>query len=237
MASSPFRFKKFEVQQDGAAHLVGTDAVLLGAWADVTGVRSVLDIGTGTGVVALMLAQRSDDPVHLTAIEIHPPSAALARHNFAASPWSERLQVVEVSVQNFAQNIDQRFDLIVSNPPFFSELTFSPDPARQLGRHTASLSPGDLLEAVQKLLAPKGRFCVVLPALEAQRICELAVPMGLYWTKIVQVRGRADKPVERWLVQFERNPYPLHMEEWVIYERERIYTAAFQRWTAAYYLG
>lgn len=237
MASSPFRFKKFEVEQEGAAHLVGTDAVLLGAWADVAGAQNVLDIGTGTGVVALMLAQRSDESVAFTAVEIHPPSAALARRNFAASPWSKRLQVVEMPVQDFAQNTDQRFDLIVSNPPFFSDLTVSPDPARQLGRHTASLSPGDLLEAVQQLLAPNGKFCVVLPAQEAQRLCELAVPMGLYWTKIVWVRARLGKPVERWLIQFERNPYPLQVEEWTIYERERVYTEEFQKWTKEFYLG
>lgn len=236
MASLPFRFKKFEVAQEGAAHLVGTDAVLLGAWADVSGVRTILDIGTGTGVVALMLAQRSADPVKLTAVEIHPPSAALARRNFAASPWSERLHVVEMPVQNFAQNTAERFDLIVSNPPFFSDLTVSPDPARQLGRHTASLSPGDLLEAVQQLLAPQGRFCVVLPAMEAQRLCELAVALGLYWTKIVRVRARSEKPVERWLVQFERDPYPLQVEELVIYERERVHTAMFQKWTGEFYL-
>ena len=237
MASSPFRFKKFKVEQEGAAHLVGTDAVLLGAWADVSGAQRVLDIGTGTGVVALMLAQRSDDPVQLTAVEIHPPSAALAQRNFATSPWAERLEVIPMSIQDFVQNSDRHFDLIVSNPPFFSDLTVSPDPARQLGRHTASLSPGDLLDAVQQLLAPGGRFCVVLPASEAQRLCELAVPMGLYWTKIVRVRSRREKPVERWLVQFERNPYSLQMEELAIYERERVYTAAFQQWTAAFYLG
>lgn len=241
MASSPFRFKKFEVAQHGAAHPVGTDSVLLGAWADVSGARTVLDIGTGTGVVALMVAQRgSPTPtpagVGLFALEIHPPSAALARLNFAASPWADRLQVLEMSVQDFAQSAENQFDLIVSNPPFFSENIVSPDPVRRLGRHTATLSPGDLLDAVCRLLAPKGRFCVVLPALEAQRLCEMAVPLGLYWTKITYVRSRREKPVERWLIQFERDPYPFERSELLIYEQGERHSEAFRVLTEEFYL-
>ena len=241
MASLPFRFKKFEVAQAGAAHPVGTDSVLLGAWADVSGAERVLDIGTGTGVVALMVAQRSaptpdPSPVGLLALEIHPPSAALARRNFAASPWADRLQVVETSVQDYAQMADYQFDLIVSNPPFFSERTLSPDPERRLGRHTATLPPGDLLEAAYRLLAPKGRFCVVLPALEGQRLCELAVPLGLYWTKITRVRSRPEKPVERWLIQFERDPYLFESAELLIYEQGEQYSEAFRELTTDFYL-
>ncbi len=263
MASLPFRFKKFEVEQSGAAHPVGTDSVLLGAWADVSGAQRVLDIGTGTGVIALMVAQRREKMsnaqqgisnvqvggLHLdvgysllsighsiTALEIHPPSAALAQRNFAASPWANRLQVQEISVQEFAQVAGCQFDLIVSNPPFFSERTVSPDTARRLGRHTATLSPGDLLEAVGRLLALKGRFCVVLPALEGQRLCEMAVPLGLYWTKITQVRSRPEKPVERWLIQFERDPYPFEQTELLIYEQGEQYAEAFRELTGAFYL-
>jgi len=266
MASLPFRFKKFEVAQQGAAHPVGTDAVLLGAWADVQGARRMLDIGTGTGVVALMLMQRNPTPgpsptgrgevaadaatrgissplpvgegpgVRLFALDIHPPSVALATQNFAASPWADSLRAVEMSVQVFAQQTEERFDLIVSNPPFFSERTMSPDPERRLGRHTASLPPEDLLEAVQRLLAPSGRFCTVLPAAEAQRLCELAVPMGLYWTKIVRVRPRPDKPVERWLMQFERDPYRFEQMELLLTERDGARSAAFEALTSEFYL-
>ncbi len=251
MASLPFRFKKFEVEQSGAAHPVGTDSVLLGAWADVSAAQTVLDIGTGTGVVALMLAQRNHSSLghspldighslldigDFTALEIHPPSAALARRNFAASPWADCLQVVETSVQDFAQSTDYQFDLIVSNPPFFSERTVSPDPERRLGRHTATLPPSDLLEAVCRLLAPRGRFCVVLPALESQRLCELAVPLGLYWTKITRVRSRPEKPVERWLIQFERDPYPFERAELVIYKHGEQYSEGFRELTEDFYL-
>lgn len=241
MASLPFRFKKFEVEQHGAAHPVGTDAVLLGAWADVQGARRILDIGTGTGVVALMLMQKiatGERPElgSLLALDIHPPSVALAARNFATSPWADRLRAVEMPVQDFAQQTEEQFDLIVSNPPFFSERTVSPDPERRLGRHTASLPPEDLLEAVQRLLALRGRFCAVLPAAEAQRLCELAVPMGLYWTKIVQVRPRPDKPVERWLMQFERDPYSLEQTELLLAERDGVRSAAFEALTREFYL-
>ena len=206
MALPPFHFKKFSVEQEGAAHPVGTDGVLLGAWADVADCKRILDIGTGTGVVALMLAQRSGEAL-IDAVEIHPPSAALARRNFAASPWADRLELVESSIQDYAQQRGMQFDLIVSNPPFFSETIVSPDAARRLGRHTASLPPSDLLEAARRLLAENGRFCVILPVVEGRRLCELAVPLGLYCTEEVEVRSRAEKPVERLLLRFEKNPY------------------------------
>ena len=238
MISSPFQFKKFKVEQVGASHAIGTDAVLLGAWADVAGAQRMLDIGTGTGVVALMLAQR----VHpapasqIIALDIHPPSAALAQINFDASPWAACLQSVEISVQDYAQSADRPFDLIVSNPPFFSDRTVSPDPVRRLGRHTATLPPQDLLEAVGRLLALHGRFCVVLPAPEAQRLCELAVPMGLYWTKITRVRSRPEKPVERWLIQLERDPYPFEQTEMLIYAQAEQHSIDFQNLTRDFYL-
>ena len=263
-----FRFKKFKVEQDGAAHPVGTDAVLLGAWTDVRGVRSFLDIGTGTGVVALMLAQRlspcsgdfsrSNNQLSYatestkawkgTAVEIHPPSATLARSNFAESAWAEQLSVWEGTIQQFSENdaisiqaegAKHGYDLIVSNPPFFSERTVSPDKTRSLGRHTETLSFEDLLSAVNQLLAPKGRFCAVLPEREGRRLCELAVPKGLYWTRIVAVRSRPGKPVERLLIQFERSPYDLKCEEICLFagEKGEVYSVDFQALTRDFYLA
>jgi tRNA1Val (adenine37-N6)-methyltransferase len=234
MATRAFRFKKFSVEQDGAAHLVGTDAVLLGAWADTSDCAHILDIGTGTGVVALMLAQRST--ARLTAVEIHPASAALARVNFAASPWAGRLDLVESSVQDFSRNSAARFDLIVSNPPFFSETILSPDAARRLGRHNAALPPEDLLAVAGKHLTEKGRFCVILPVAEGRRLCELAVPAGLYCTEEVEVRSRAGKPVERLLLRFERDPYVFLRKQLVIYAAGTNYTDEFRCWSEAFYL-
>lgn len=234
MATRAFRFKKFNVEQDGAAHLVGTDAVLLGAWADTSGCAQVLDIGTGTGVVALMLAQRS--VALITAVEIHRASAALARANFAASPWAGRFTLVESSVQDFSRHSEARFDLIVSNPPFFSETIVSPDATRRLGRHNASLPPEDLLAVAGRHLTEKGRFCVILPLSEGRRLCELAVPAGLYCTEEVEVRSRAGKPTERLLLRFERDPYVFVRKQLVIYAEGAAYSEEFRRWSEAYYL-
>lgn len=239
MAVRPFRFKKFEVRQEGAAHPVGTDGVLLGAWADVEGCQRILDIGTGTGVVALMLAQRTEAiAARIVAVEIHPPSASLARQNFAASPWAGRLEVVAALVQDFAQQTDLLFDLIICNPPFFSETVVSPDTARRLGRHTATLMPGDLLEGAKKLLEPGGRLCVILPVKEGRRLCELAVPQGLYCTEEVEVRSRPGKPAERLLLRFERNPYVFEKKQLNIYaaaEGER-YSVDFHELTKYFYV-
>ncbi len=292
MPLQAFHFKKFSVAQDGAAHPVGTDAVLLGAWADIREVKHFLDIGTGTGVVALMLAQRIDcsgdfsrsnaeEELDLTTfqklsnlhpiassgdfsrsndkenpsimtlpkpansiwagigVELHPASAALSQGNFAASPWAEKLKIWEGSVQVFAQTVENQYDLIVSNPPFFSELTISPDKTRSLGRHTATLSPGDLLAVVHKLLTPQGKFCVVLPEREGRRLCELAVQNGLYWTRIVEVRSRPGKPVERLLLQFERTPFGFEREEICLYGEKtgQAYSVEFQEMTSAFYLA
>jgi len=234
MALQPFRFKNFSVAQEGAAHPVGTDAVLLGAWAGVGQCTRLLDIGTGTGVVALMLAQRC--AARITAVEIHPASAALARANFAASPWANRLELVESSIQEFAGQTAVRFDLIVSNPPFFSETTVSPDATRRLGRHNASLPPETLLLCAKQLLTETGRFCVVLPVQEGRRLCEIAVTNGLYCTEETEVRGRPEKPVERLLLCFERNPYPFVRKQMSIYGTGTTRSAEFQEMTAAFYL-
>lgn len=248
-----FRFKKFSVEQEGAAHPVGTDAVLLGAWAGLEGVQRFLDIGAGTGVVGLMLAQRLQQDFDASTsdaqlwsgvgVELHPASAALARQNYAASPWAANLELWTGAIQDFAANraTEQRgtYDLIVSNPPFFSETTLSPNQARSLGRHTATLSPQDLLIAVKTLLAPKGRFCVVLPVKEGRKLCELAVLQGLYWTRIAELHSRPGKAVERLLIQFEKSPYGIEREVFTMFASEKgdAYSAVFRALTREFYLA
>jgi tRNA1Val (adenine37-N6)-methyltransferase len=239
MALPAFRFKKFNLEQEGAAHPVGTDAVLLGAWADISGVRQFLDIGAGTGVVSLMMAQRlagAGSEWQGCGVEIHANSAALARRNFQASPWAPNLEVRECAIQMLEGFPAGHFDLIVSNPPFFSETTQSPDTTRSLGRHTASLSPVELLTAVKKWMSPGGRFCVVLPAMEGYRLCELAVPMGLYWTHILEVYSKAGKPLERLLLQFERSPYPVQRDK-IVLQEDGHRSAAFRALTRDFYLA
>lgn len=237
MNFSPFHFKRFSVLQKEVAHAVGTDGVLLGAWADLSDAHTILDIGTGTGLIALMLAQRTEADVRLTAIDVHAGSVACARRNFNNSPWKERLWVEKTSAQQFAAACTSSFDLIVSNPPFFSETTVSPVAERRLGRYAGSLTIDDLLNVVARMLTPTGKCCIILPAKEGKHLCELAVPMGLYCSLEVQVRGRAGKPVERLLLQLERNPGRFRREELAIYGEAGQYSPEFAELVEGFYLG
>ena len=238
MASPPFRFKKFLVEQQGAAHPVGTDGVLLGTWADISGATRMLDIGTGTGLVALMLAQRTEHlpDVQITGIELDQDSFLCAQQNFAASPWAGRLAAVGQSVQDFAQNAAGRYDLIVSNPPFFTETVVSPDKKRQLSRAARSLTPGDLLDAVDRLLSPQGKFCAILPPVEGRRLCEWGAMCGLYSTWETQVFARMGKPYERLLLLLQRDPFPMYRSRLYIYEKEEVWSEGFKALTSAFYL-
>ncbi|MEL6636900.1 MAG: methyltransferase [Bacteroidota bacterium] len=197
-----FQFKQFDIHQDRCTMKVGTDGIMLGAWAPVDAARRVLDIGTGSGVIAIMLAQRAPEAA-ITAVEIEEASFTQARDNMAACTWCDRLVAVHQSIQDFSRQQTERFDLIVSNPPFFSGGTFSHNQDRNSVRHTVKLPNGDLLSAARNLLAPTGRFCVILPHLEGLRFVELARSYKLYCTRMTEVFPTAEKPVERLLLQFE----------------------------------
>lgn len=181
---------------------VGTDGVLLGAWCPVEGIGKALDIGTGTGLIAIMLGQRNPEVV-IHAVEIDPEACRQAAENMASTPWCDRLYIHEESIQDFSRSKDKSFDLIVSNPPFFTGGTFSDQQDRNSVRHTVKLPHGDLLRAVRDLLSEDGRFCVVLPLIEGLRFKELAATYHLYCTKVTEVLPKADRPVERLLMQFE----------------------------------
>lgn len=154
-----FRFKQFAVEQDDVAMKVGTDGVLLGAWANCAGAKRVLDIGTGTGVIALMVAQRIEAQ-SVVGIDIDDSAAACAAQNFACSPWSATLKSVQSSAQEFE---DEKFDLILSNPPYFVDSLLCPDSKRTTARHTTELTFEQLDNAVCRLLDSRGRFAMILP--------------------------------------------------------------------------
>ena len=154
-----FRFKQFAVEQDDVAMKVGTDGVLLGAWADCSNVNRVLDIGTGTGLIALMIAQRGEAQ-EVVGIDIDDSAAACAAQNFASSPWSVILKSVKSSAQEY---VDEKFDLILSNPPYFVDSLLCPDSKRTTARHTTDLTFEELDAAVCRLLDSRGRFAMILP--------------------------------------------------------------------------
>lgn len=201
MSNQIFAFKQFTVRQDKCAMKVGTDAVLLGAWANISVPKNILDAGTGTGIIALMLAQRTSVPID--AIDIDEAACRQARENIHASPWKERIKIHHQSLQVFAKQASIKYDLIVSNPPYFTGSSKSQEEARMLARHTDLLSYDALLEGVLKLLSPAGRFCVVFPIKEGELFRDKAQEKKLYLTKLTRVHTRADKTEKRLLMQYE----------------------------------
>lgn len=192
-----FRFKRFTIRQQRTAMKVGTDGVLLGAWVGVRPTdRRILDIGTGTGLIAVMLAQRCPQ-AEITGIDIDDLSDA--RENGAASPWGDRLHFVGQAIQEFRPA--ERYDLIVSNPPFYVDSLTCPDPGRTTARHTVSLSYEELLDAVVRLLSPGGRFAVVLPTPEAERFRRLAL-QHLLLRRLTWVRTTPRRAPRRVLMEF-----------------------------------
>ena len=235
-ASKPFQFKQFTIHQDRCAMKVGTDGILLGAWADYSGAENALDIGTGTGLIAIMLGQRKAD-LDIHAVEIDEAAFSQARENMAAAPWSDLLKAFHTSIQDFAKSSNDKYDLIVSNPPFFSGGTFTNSQDKNSVRHTVKMPHGDLLSAVRSLLSKSGKFCAILPNIEGLRFKELARTYGLYCTKLTEVRPLADKPVERLLLQFELVEKPLEKDALVIQgEGANNWTEEFKALTGAFYL-
>jgi len=232
-----FRFKEFAVEQDRCAMKVGTDGILLGAWACTENAQKILDIGTGCGVVAIMLAQRAQAK-EIHGIEIEAAAHQQATKNMANSPWNANLKAIHQSIQDYAKLSREEYDLIVSNPPFFSGGTFSLNENRNNVRHTIKLAHGDLLSTSRKLLSKNGKLCIILPLMEGLRIKELANSYRLYCTKITEVKSRPDKSSERLLMQFEKTEKELVKEELVVYAspRSKKYSPEYIELTKAYYL-
>ena len=217
---------------------VGIDAVLLGAWATVVGARTALDIGTGTAVLPLMLAQRNPDLL-LDAVEMDETAAQQASENVQNSPWLNRIHIFPTAIQTFAQKATKTYDLIISNPPFWDEQmgAASPNAQRQQARHTAALTHKDLLGCVQKLLAENGRFTLILPKKQEASFVLLAAKQKLYPAHLVNVYPKPGKPAHRILLELvrEKRPYtPTHLT--IETEHHHQYTDEFASLTEAFYL-
>ncbi len=234
-----FRFKRFSIEQDRTPMKVGTDGVLLGAWVSVRGdERRVLDIGTGTGLIALMLAQRLDnEDVYIDAVEIDEASAIQARENVAASPWARQVAVCHSDIQSFSPFA--KYDLIVTNPPYFVDSLLSPNPGRTAARHTTELSFSDLIASVVRLLNPEGRLSLILPIVESQCFEQEAVGK-LRLVRRCRLFGRETLPAKRDLCEYVLNDSTeeLQPQESLTIESggRHQYTAQYRELTREFYL-
>jgi len=213
------------VRHDRSTHKVGTDGVLLGAWVDCTGCSSILDAGTGSGVIALMMAQRTPDHARIEAIEINETDAEQARENAKNSPWPEKVIVQHQSLQRFES---MPFDLIVTNPPFFINSAKPPIAHRAQARHTDTLSQEELLAHSKRLLHPHGKLAVVLPDTEGRKFIQLAESLGWHCNRMCFFHSRESKPAERLLLELAHDKKSLQQEKLVLYEGNSL------AWTDAY---
>ena len=237
MPNSAFAFKQFNVKQDKCAMKVGTDAVLLGSWIQPNGSTHILDIGTGTGVIALMLAQKTN--ASIVGIDIDVSATQQAQENVDESKFKNSITLFNTSFQDYVKTTSLKFQLIVSNPPFFEQSLKSSDEKRSNARHADVLPFDELLEGVIKVLDESGKFCLILPTLEADKFRNMAQKKGLYLSKLLRVKSRVDKDSDkRHLMQFEFTPTEFSEETIAIEEDERhCYTEAYKELTKAYYLN
>ena len=200
--NTPFQFKQFIVNQDRCAMKIGTDGVLLGAWVSLKEEPStILDIGAGTGVISLQLAQRSHSET-IDALEIDQNGYEQCTENFEASPWADRLFCYHASAQEFALEIEDNYDLIISNPPFFTEDYKTQDIARDKARFAESLPFEHLVAVVHHRLSKKGTFALILPKREEVNFIELASDAGLFPKRICRVRGTENTEEKRSMLEF-----------------------------------
>ena len=245
-SSLMFQFKQFSVEQDQCAMKIGTDGVLLGAWTPIeNNPFSILDIGTGTGIIALMLAQRSSAS-QIDALEIDEDAYEQATDNFENSPWNDRLFCFHAGLDEFVEEpeddpsnseLAQQYDLIVSNPPFYSEDYKSSNDQRDLARFQDAMPFEDLIEAAALLLSENGIFTVIIPFKEEENFLALATAYELYPLKITRVKGTPTTEIKRSLLAFSRNHTTnFAIDELIIETARHIYTQEYIALTKDFYL-
>ncbi|REE05752.1 tRNA1(Val) (adenine(37)-N6)-methyltransferase [Marinoscillum furvescens] len=235
MPNSYFQFKQFRIEQGGTAMKVTTEGCVLGAWVSKVAVGSgnVLDIGAGTGLLSLMVAQKLPD-VEVHAVELDATAAEQARQNFEASPWNDRLVLHEGPVQD--QVFADAFELIISNPPFFNDSLRSPQEAINLARHDSSLSQTDLLTAISRLLSSTGTAFVLYPEREALRFAELAVQQGFFVCARLDIYNSPGSKKLRTIVGLSKANRPMHQAALHIKSPTGGYTMDFVALLKDYYL-
>ena len=230
---SGFQFKQFFIAHDKCAMKVNTDGILLGAIADVEGVNTVLDLGTGTGLVALMLAQRTSSNCQIYALEIEPNAYQQAKENIQRSSWAERIHLFQGDV--LAANFAQKFDLIVANPPYFIDSLRSPNNARDLARSAVQTHFAWLMQA-QKWLNEEGKITFILPNDAAEKLLEQSQASGLFCQEICKIITKRGQAPKRWIITFTKHSQTRFESDLTVYDENNRYTDEFIQLTQAFYL-
>lgn len=230
----PFRFKQFEIRQEAAAMKVSTDGILLGAWAALETGTSILDIGTGTGLLALMSAQRNPN-AQIIALDLDEAAAAEASENVAQSPWAARMAVHQADIRTY--QAPHLFDHIICNPPYYPLTPLSQPTTRKVAREAAAMTFTDLARAAATCLQPTGSFHLIIPAAEYARLANAAEQHGLYLHHRTQVRPVVDKAVHRLLLRYGKQALSPTADELVLMQADRQQrTPAYQELVDAFYL-
>lgn len=234
---SKFQFKQFAVEQNRCAMKIGTDGVLLGAWAPIdNNPFSILDIGTGTGIIALILAQRSG-ATQIDALEIDEDAYEQATDNFENSPWNDRLFCFHAALDEFIEEPEEEYDLIISNPPFYTEDYKSENQQRDLARFSDAMPFEELIEAADLLLSENGIFAVIIPFKEEERFIDLCAEVELFPVKATRVKGSPTTPIVRSLLTFKRYELSVLEADELIIEINRLeYTDEYIELTKDFYL-
>ncbi|MGE9552286.1 tRNA(1)(Val) (adenine(37)-N(6))-methyltransferase TrmN [Erwinia amylovora] len=236
LRANGFTFKQFFVAHDRCAMKVGTDGVLLGAWAPVAGARRVLDIGTGSGLIALMLAQRTAETVTVDAVELDEQAAGQAQENAAASPWAGRITIHQDDILQWAKNCRQRYSLIVSNPPYFVPGVDCATPERASARYTHDLTHDVLLMCAEDLITEDGYFCVILPEPAGNKLVELAQQRGWHLHFRTDISDNDTRPPNRVLLALSPQPGEQYLDRMTIRGPDQRYSEAHCSLTREFYL-
>jgi tRNA1Val (adenine37-N6)-methyltransferase len=238
MSQDFFQFKQFIVRQDQSAMKVCTEACIFGACIQIEkSTSTILDIGTGTGLLTLMMAQKTTEEVRIDAVEIEPNAAKQASENIYQSPWSQRsISVYPVALQDYRANTGKKYDLIVSNPPFYQNHLKSPNTKKNLALHNDSLPFDVLVSTVSILLSENGYFWILLPAFIHTQMTGLAEQHGLFLIREINIYNQANKEVFRKIGAFSKKKQELKSENLIIRNADNSYTGSFKSLLKDYYL-
>lgn len=231
-----FTFKEFFVAHDRCAMKVGTDGVMLGAWSPVANARHVLDIGCGSGLLALMLAQRTQPEAVIDAVELDEQAADQAQENAQVSPWAERIHIHQADIRQWSQETTVRYDLIVSNPPYYEAGVKCATPERDRARYTTTLDHQALLEIAAALITEEGFFCVVLPIEAGESFTQKAQGLGWHLRLRTDVSETDSRLPHRVLLAFSPQAGEVFLERLVIRGPDQRYSEGYTALTQAFYL-